>query len=173
MKTTKTIAAALLTGLLLSGAAMAQAERTDDGYGVQMKLEGNEFVLRGNPGDQCGILIGMQELDDVRLPGGARLHLQPLAILAHGRFNADGEYRYDWSQWGFEKLPQALAQALSYNAETNTFESSKLMRTGGPDGSSAELSRDAADRRADTARVNRDGTSTVAHDADTKAVIDE
>jgi hypothetical protein len=93
---------------------------------LEMRVENSEvFVSRGRAGDRVALLIGMQEAD-YELPGGARLRLEPVFVLAVGEFDEAGEYRWRISGDTSESEPISIKiQAVSMD-ENGCFSASGM-----------------------------------------------
>lgn len=96
-----------------------------------LHLQGEHNTLRvigGSAGEQVAILIGLEE-SCFPLPGGATLRLYPLAVLALGVFDVDGQFEVDLQQADGERIEpiKVYAQAISVSDETEGFRTSGLL----------------------------------------------
>ena len=104
MATTFKIAATILTATLILTASGLRAQatvtpskaaepiaQTGNARTVALTVAGHDLrVSGGEASDACAVLLGLS-LRTTPLPGGARLLIDPLAILTIGRLDAKGE----------------------------------------------------------------------------------
>ena len=123
-----TSVALLLGSMCFSSSALAQGAERAQRPALELRIVDEGFhVSGGESGAPCVILIGL-ERGLIALPG-ARILVNPLLILWDGRFDSDGEYRWQLPPQGPDPDEAILfyAQAVTATESLSEYRASNVV----------------------------------------------
>ena len=121
---------AVVLSFVLCGLGVAQPPivPSDAVHGLEIAVHETSIgETKGNPGNPCALILGLKPTSVV-LPGDATLLIEPLAILAIGPFDEQGESYFDFGHLIPQEGVSALAQAITLIHDSTFFATSPVLK---------------------------------------------